>query len=121
MMARIGVGIKCSSSLMAVHLSNNPGVTSAVKAFLQVKLKAAPPPPSETKISNHFMETDSKLKETMSEQLQTMKTEEQSLVHETVAIREINKKKHGCSYHPVDPIMAESKTLLFTRLLGHKF
>ncbi len=37
---RIGVGVKCSKSMMSVHLSDNPGVTAAVKAFLQLKLHA---------------------------------------------------------------------------------
>jgi hypothetical protein len=34
MVCRIGLGAKCSSSLMSIHFSNNPGVTAAVKAFL---------------------------------------------------------------------------------------
>ena len=34
MIARIGLGVKCSNSLMAVHFCDNPGVTPAVKAFL---------------------------------------------------------------------------------------
>ena len=40
MLGRIGMGAKCSSSLMSVHFSSNPGVTSALKAFLQVKMRA---------------------------------------------------------------------------------
>lgn len=43
MLARIGLGVKCSQSLMSVHFSDNPGVTAALKAYLQVKLKAVPP------------------------------------------------------------------------------
>jgi hypothetical protein len=64
MVARIGLGVKCSGSMMSVHLSNNPGVTAPVKAFLQVKFKAAPPEP-ETVISNEIIQQDSNLQETL--------------------------------------------------------
>ncbi len=45
---------------------------------------------------------------------------DQSLPHETIAIREINKSRYDGSYKPIDLSSQESKTLIFTRLLGHK-
>ena len=44
-----------------------------------------------------------------------------SLAHDTVAIREQNKKKVDGSYCPVDENAMVDQTLIFTRLLGHKF
>jgi hypothetical protein len=52
MIGRIGLGVKCSKSLMGVHFCDNPGVTPAVKAFLQVKFKAGLPKEQNTKITN---------------------------------------------------------------------
>ncbi len=40
MIGRIGLGVKCSKSMMGVHFSDNPGVTPALLALLQVKFKA---------------------------------------------------------------------------------
>jgi len=55
---RIGVGVKCSKSMMSVHFSDNPGVTPAVKAFLQLKLHAALPK-KQLDITTSIIEEDS--------------------------------------------------------------
>jgi hypothetical protein len=55
MVGRIGLGVKCSQSMMGVHLSDNPGVTPAVKAFLQVKFRAAVPEEESNILSNAFI------------------------------------------------------------------
>jgi hypothetical protein len=56
MIGRIGLGAKCSKSLMAIHFCDNPGVTAAIKAFLQVKLRAVRQPEPRTDISNYIIE-----------------------------------------------------------------
>ena len=61
MIGRIGLGVKCSTSLMSVHFSNNPGVTPAVKAFLQVKLKATTPEEDTSGINNGLIEEGANL------------------------------------------------------------
>ena len=43
MVARIALGVKCSKSIMGLHLSGNPGVTPDVKSFLIYKMKAYDP------------------------------------------------------------------------------
>jgi hypothetical protein len=40
MIGRIGLGVKCSKSLLSVHFSDNPGVTGEVRSFLRYKFKA---------------------------------------------------------------------------------
>jgi len=42
MIGRIGLGVKCSKSMMGIHFSDNPEITPAM-AFLHVKLRAALP------------------------------------------------------------------------------
>ena len=61
MIGRIGSGVKCSASLMSVHFSDNPGVTIAVKSYLQVRLSAMPPKPPEADITNQWIEEGSNL------------------------------------------------------------
>jgi hypothetical protein len=56
MLGRIGLGIKCSKTVMGVHFSENPGVTPALKAFLQLKMKAVPPHKPHDTINNLFIE-----------------------------------------------------------------
>ena len=51
MLSRIALGAKNSFSLMAIHFSNNPGVTPAVKAYLQVKLRASYMKDSQTRFT----------------------------------------------------------------------
>jgi hypothetical protein len=65
MIGRIGMGAKCSSSLMGIHFTDNPGVNAAVKAFLQVKMRAATYPERKINISNKSVEKDSKLLDNM--------------------------------------------------------
>ena len=52
--------------------------------------------------------------------METMQAQALSLAHETVAIRDINTKLYDCTHHIQDHNAMESKTLVFTRLLGHK-
>jgi hypothetical protein len=61
MIGRIGLGVKCSKTVMAVHFSENPGVTPALKAFLQLKMKAVPPAKNHNTINNVFIEQESNL------------------------------------------------------------
>ncbi len=66
MVGRIGLGVKCSQSMMAVHFTDNPGVTPSIRAFLQVKFKAKVPPEPTQSISNAFIEEEAGLKQTTS-------------------------------------------------------
>lgn len=56
MVGRIGLGVKCSKSVMGVHFTDNPGVTPAVMALLQMKFKANPQKQPAVKITNAFVE-----------------------------------------------------------------
>lgn len=56
MLGRIGLGIKCSKTIMAVHFSENPGVTPALKAFLQLKMKAVPSQKQNPHMNNLIIE-----------------------------------------------------------------
>jgi hypothetical protein len=58
MLGRIGLGIKCSKTVMGVHFSENPGVTPSLKAFLQLKMKALQPQKPHDTINNLFIEQD---------------------------------------------------------------
>ena len=56
MIARIGLGAKCSKTLMGCHFTGNPGVTAAVKSFLLYKLKAHDPSKEKASvITNEFI------------------------------------------------------------------
>jgi hypothetical protein len=52
--------------MMAVHFTDNPGVTPSIKAFLQVKFKAKVPTEPTHNISNAFIEEEAGLKQTTS-------------------------------------------------------
>ena len=102
MIGRIGSGVKCSASLMSVHFSDNPGVSIAVKSYLQVRLSAMPPEPPETDITNQWIESGSTLESKMAEQMGTHHAE-QSLLNDTLVLREMNRRKYDGQHKPSNP------------------
>jgi hypothetical protein len=41
MIARIALGAKCSKAMVGIHFTDNPGVSVAVKTYLNIKMKCA--------------------------------------------------------------------------------
>ena len=41
MISRIALGVKCSKAMVGIHFTDNPGVSLAVKTYLNVKMKCA--------------------------------------------------------------------------------
>jgi hypothetical protein len=39
MLTRIALGVKCSKAMLGIHFSDNPGVTLAVKLYLNNRMK----------------------------------------------------------------------------------
>jgi hypothetical protein len=41
MIARIALGAKCSKAMVGIHFTDNPGVSLALKTYLNIKMKCA--------------------------------------------------------------------------------